>query len=89
MAAELTAAYKAATVGPAETQRVVVEFASGPQGRAAVERRVDCSGALRLCLACAVCDEAAGKVRALRGDNNDHGRASGSTAASMGARRQR
>ena len=40
LAAELVAVYKAATVGPAETQRVVVEFASGLQGRAAVERRV-------------------------------------------------
>ena len=40
MTAELAAAYEAAAVGLAELQRVVVENQSGPQGKAAVDRRV-------------------------------------------------
>ena len=40
LAAELAAAYKAAAMGPTELQRVVVELSSGPQGKAAVDRRV-------------------------------------------------
>ena len=40
LTAELAAAYEAAAVGLAELQRVVVEKQSGPQGKAAVDRRV-------------------------------------------------
>ena len=40
LAAELTAAYKKAAVGPTELQQVVVELSSDPQGKAAVDRRV-------------------------------------------------
>ena len=40
LAAELAAAYKAAAVGLADLQRVAVELSSGPQGKAAVDRRV-------------------------------------------------
>ena len=40
LTAKLAAAYEAAAVGLAELQRVVVEKKSGPQGKAAVDRRV-------------------------------------------------
>ena len=40
LAAELAAAYKAAAVGDSEIQRVVEEYKSGPQGKAAVNARV-------------------------------------------------
>ena len=65
LAAELAAAYEAATVGPAEIQRVVVESASGPQGKATVEGRVAAANsqiAASLC-DCAVCTKAAPMVR--------------------------
>ena len=40
LTAELAAAYKAAAVGDSEIQRVVEEYKSGPQGKAAVNARV-------------------------------------------------
>ena len=67
LASELAVAYKAAAVGPAEIQRVVtvVELASGPQGKAAIDRRVAEANARiaeALC-SCAVCTEAATRTR--------------------------
>jgi len=65
LAAELAAAYKAAAVGPTEIQRVVVESASGPEGRAAVQGRVaDANSRIAetLC-SCAVCVRAATNIR--------------------------
>ena len=55
LTAELAAAYKAAAVGDSEIQRVVEEYKSGPQGKAAVNTRVAEANAevghdtLRLC----------------------------------------
>ena len=49
LAAELAAAYKAAAVRPTEIQQVVVELSSGPQGEAAVNRRVAGANARASC----------------------------------------
>jgi len=61
LTAELAAAYKAAAVGDSEIKRVVVEYKSGPQGKAAVNARVVEANA-RLAEGhcdCAVCARAA------------------------------
>ena len=56
LSAKFVAAYKAAGIGRKELRQVAAESASGPEGRAAFQRRV------ALC-SCAVCEGAPTKVR--------------------------
>ena len=65
LTAELATAYKAVAVGDLEIQRVVEQYKSGPQGKAAVNTRVteaNARMATTLC-DCAVCEGVAVRVR--------------------------
>ena len=75
---EIGAAERAAGIGLVEIQQVVAELSSGPQGKAAVEGRVNARIAEALC-GCAVCEEAATRIRGQsRVAKEEH---SGATAA--------
>ena len=65
LAAEFAAAYKAAGVGREELRQVAAESASGPEGRAAIQRRVaDANSRIAEALCgCAVCVGAAANIR--------------------------
>ena len=65
LSAEMSAAYKAAGVGRAELRRVGEEYSSGPEGRAAIHKRVaDANSRIAETLCgCAVCARAAVSVR--------------------------
>ena len=87
LTAELAAAYKAAAVGDPEIRRVVEEYKSGPQGKATVGTRVaEANARLATTLCdCAVCGEAAARVRSRVGVTTVAGQQRTAVESSMGA----